>query len=146
MVTTEAVFNYVVTKESELSTIASAVRDLVIERLSPERGLTLILTGELGAGKTTFTKYFAQGCGIAAEEVSSPTYVLERQYRGKSFAISHWDLYRVKELPEELFEPASPEVVRFVEWGEKFDALEADAVMHFAVESEGGRKITLEFQ
>lgn len=146
MVTTAAVFNYVVTKESELGAIASAVHDLVTQRLSLGRGMTIILAGELGAGKTTFTKYFAAICGVAAEEVSSPTYVLERQYQGQSLKLSHWDLYRVKELPEELYEPASPEVIRLIEWGERFDTLETDAVMQFTVESEHLRKITLEFR
>lgn len=66
------------------------------------KGLTggeiIILEGELGAGKTTFTKGLAKGLGIT-EEITSPTFVMMKEYEGK-LKLNHFDLYRIKEQEE----------------------------------------------
>lgn len=83
----------------------------------------ILLSGDLGAGKTTLTKGIASGMGAAGEdEVTSPTFTLVHKYDGKSRAY-HVDLYRIEgshDLEtlglEDLFnEPA----VVIVEWPEK---------------------------
>jgi tRNA threonylcarbamoyladenosine biosynthesis protein TsaE len=58
-----------------------------------EAGDVLLLQGELGAGKTTFTQGFAVGAGTA-ELVNSPTFVLVNEYRGR-LPVYHADLYRL---------------------------------------------------
>ncbi len=58
----------------------------------------IILDGELGAGKTTFTKGLAKALGVA-EEVTSPTFVLMKEYKGK-FNLCHFDMYRIENVDE----------------------------------------------
>lgn len=96
------------------------------ERLARElpAGATVLLIGNLGAGKTTLTKGIVQGLGAAAaDEVSSPTFTLIHEY-GSPAAVYHVDLYRLENAREaaglgleELFD--SPAMV-IVEWGERF--------------------------
>lgn len=59
-------------------------------------GDVICLLGELGAGKTTFTKGLAEALGYKGR-VTSPTFGLAREYRAKSLRIYHLDLYRVAE-------------------------------------------------
>lgn len=61
----------------------------------------ILLNGELGAGKTTFTKSLAKALGVT-DVVTSPTFAFMREYYGK-FKISHYDMYRA-ENQDELFE------------------------------------------
>ncbi len=83
----------------------------------------MALSGELGAGKTTFVKGVAKGLGVRSEkEVASPTFVLIHEYKGK-FPVYHLDWYRLPavEGPDELlaqecFEGAG---VTLVEWPER---------------------------
>jgi tRNA threonylcarbamoyladenosine biosynthesis protein TsaE len=108
---------------SEEETIALGER---LARTLPQ-GATVLLIGNLGAGKTTLAKGIVQGLGAAAaEEVSSPTFTLIHEY-GSPAAVYHVDLYRLDSAREaaglgldELFD--SPVVV-IVEWGERFAEL-----------------------
>ena len=54
------------------------------------------MTGDLGAGKTCFTKGVARGLGIT-EDVTSPTFVLHVQYTGCGLELNHFDAYRLAE-------------------------------------------------
>ncbi len=63
-------------------------------------GSLILLNGDLGAGKTTFTKYFCKALKVKAD-VLSPTFVLERIYEGK-FTIHHYDLYRLEDISQVL--------------------------------------------
>src|SRR5262249_52285354 len=57
---------------------------------------TVILSGELGAGKTTIIKGIAEGYKVAREDdVASPTFTLVHEYRGPHATLFHIDLYRV---------------------------------------------------
>lgn len=58
-------------------------------------GDLIFLIGDLGAGKTTFTKYLVKALHIKGE-VLSPTFVLERIYSNKKICINHYDLYRIE--------------------------------------------------
>lgn len=83
-------------------------------------GMVIGLCGELGAGKTTFTRALVAALG-SVDQVSSPTYVLEHQYRAdKGVQIEHWDLYRIGQLPEELLEPPNGNSIRVIEWADRF--------------------------
>jgi tRNA threonylcarbamoyladenosine biosynthesis protein TsaE len=83
---------------------------------------TVLLEGELGAGKTIFAKGLAAGAGIAdAARVSSPSFTLVNVYRGKC-PIYHIDLYRL-ERPAEIadlgWEDMLGQGIVIVEWAEK---------------------------
>jgi tRNA threonylcarbamoyladenosine biosynthesis protein TsaE len=99
------------------------------ERLArelPSRGVVM-LSGNLGAGKTTLAKGIAQGRGAARpEDVSSPTFTLIHEY-GDPVKVYHIDLYRLEEPREvaslgleEIFES---DALVLVEWGDKFAGL-----------------------
>ena len=84
-------------------------------------GEVLFLCGDLGVGKTQFTKGVARGLGVS-DEVVSPTFTLAVQYQGR-MPIVHYDLYRVEnesELREIGFlETDDPRTVSIVEWGDR---------------------------
>lgn len=84
----------------------------------------IFLNGEIGAGKTTFTKYLVEIYGLA-DEVCSPTFALENRYETKSGLIIHFDLYRIKS-EEELdmigfYDTLKEEATILIEWANKFN-------------------------
>jgi len=89
-------------------------------------GETLALSGDLGAGKTRFVKGLAEGLGIDAHEVTSPTYLLVHCFLGR-LPLCHIDLYRL-ERPEEaeafgLEEYFEGGGLVALEWAEKAEAI-----------------------
>ncbi len=110
-----------------------------------EAGDRLLLEGPFGAGKTTFVQGLAEGLGVEAA-VSSPSFVLENQYRGR-LTLYHVDLYRlerldpafVEELEEHLFDVG----VAAVEWPEHLpEELRTGATLvRFAVEDDRTRQV-----
>lgn len=116
---------------SGIEATLAAARALA-EAVGPD-GLVLALTGPLGAGKTAFVKGLAAGLGIDPATVSSPTFVIANQYRGRDHALAHVDLYRLESAAElddagflDLLEPGA---VVAVEWADRLpDALPADRI------------------
>lgn len=90
-------------------------------------GCIVSLEGDLGAGKTFFTRALLRQLGVT-ERVTSPTFVLQKIYRLADCPISalvHYDLYRIggyDELLETGFEELLDGNASFVEWGDKFCA------------------------
>ena len=90
-----------------------------------ERGDIVVLSGTLGAGKTTFVKGVAQGLGVR-ERVTSPTFTMVREHRCSNDrgieTLHHCDVYRVESLDEvidlALGELVEDDAVALVEWGE----------------------------
>jgi tRNA threonylcarbamoyladenosine biosynthesis protein TsaE len=99
-------------------------------------GDIVFLNGELGAGKTTFTKAFARELGVT-EDVLSPTFVLAREYDSGKFPLLHIDAYRIvsncdpnsveefdkyvlSQLQSTELEEILDEGVVIVEWGDSF--------------------------
>ena len=118
------------------------------ERLRPP--LLLLLTGELGSGKTTLTKGIVAGLHAASEEeVTSPTFALVHEY-GTPTKIFHGDLYRIESFHdfetlglEEVF--TTPTIV-ILEWSEKFPLKVPWPQWRLRLEHLGGdsRRITLD--
>jgi tRNA threonylcarbamoyladenosine biosynthesis protein TsaE len=85
----------------------------------------VVLTGELGAGKTTFVQGVARGLGID-EQVVSPTFTLIKEYTGR-LDVAHVDVYRLDRVQDVvdlgLDELGTGEDVLLVEWGDAVEAL-----------------------
>jgi tRNA threonylcarbamoyladenosine biosynthesis protein TsaE len=92
-------------------------------------GDMVLLTGELGAGKTTFVRGVARGTASVAP-VASPTFQLVRVYPGR-VQLAHIDLYRI-ERPSELADLGLDELLDqgavVVEWGDRLDAPDAAVI------------------
>ena len=72
----------------------------VVDSILPElKHNILLLKGNLGAGKTTFTQFLLKNLG-SEDEVSSPTYSIVNEYNSPKGKIFHFDLYRLKNLDE----------------------------------------------
>ena len=87
----------------------------------------VLLIGNLGAGKTTFTKGMVEQLGVGyADDVSSPTFTLIHEY-GHPPKLYHIDLYRLEEAQEVaslgLDEIFDRNAIVVIEWGERFPAL-----------------------
>ena len=86
-------------------------------------GDVLVLTGDLGAGKTQFTKGIARGMGITAD-VTSPTFTIEMVYEGGMMPLYHFDLYRLNDSSQlddiGLFDAMESDGPTVIEWGEQF--------------------------
>ncbi len=99
-------------------------------------GDVVLLTGELGAGKTTFVRGVAQGTGSHAH-VASPTFQLVRVYAGR-VQLAHVDLFRI-ENTQELRDLGLDELAHqgavVVEWGERIDF---DGAARITIEHRGG--------
>ena len=108
-------------------------------------GDVVLVSGELGAGKTTFVRGAARALGVS-EPVTSPTFVVGHLYEGARGRVAHLDLYRLAGLDDEdpgLLDPYfAPDLVTFVEWPERdgLDALlgERPVARHVALAHAGG--------
>ena len=83
-------------------------------------GDVVLISGELGAGKTTFVRGAMRALGVEGP-VTSPTFTIGRQYRGADGSlVSHLDLYRLEDIESEdpalLADYLTPETIAFVEW------------------------------
>lgn len=95
-------------------------------------GSVIAFTGDLGAGKTAFTRGLARGLGVE-ERVTSPTFTIVNEYEGGRLPLFHFDMYRLGSS-DELFDIGWEDYlarggVCAVEWSETIaDALEGDAI------------------
>ena len=92
------------------------------EKLTP--GAVVAFTGDLGAGKTAFTRGLARGLGVAGR-VTSPTFNIVHEYEGGRLPLFHFDMYRLSSA-DELFDIGWEDYlarggVCAVEWSENID-------------------------
>jgi tRNA threonylcarbamoyladenosine biosynthesis protein TsaE len=106
----------------------------------------LLLSGDLGAGKTVLARGIGEALGIAAREVQSPTFTIIREHRGSGGRLVHVDLYRL--APEDtaalgLEELLAGPGVKVIEWAERLPfEVPGARVLHLARTVEGeGREI-----
>jgi tRNA threonylcarbamoyladenosine biosynthesis protein TsaE len=106
--------------------------------LSP--GDLVLLTGDLGAGKTAFVRGLARGVGADADEVSSPTFTLIQEYAGARATLHHVDLYRLAAAEVAdlgLDDLVSGGDIVAIEWAERWPDRPGDAI-EVAIEDAGG--------
>ncbi|HEX7778640.1 MAG TPA: tRNA (adenosine(37)-N6)-threonylcarbamoyltransferase complex ATPase subunit type 1 TsaE [Vicinamibacterales bacterium] len=111
--------------ESEAETIAAG-RDLGSQLTL---GAVVLLEGPLGAGKTAFVRGLALGLGCDGDDVSSPTFTIVQEYRGR-LTLQHVDLYRLApaEVDDLALEDLMAGAVMAVEWPDRWRDPPADAI------------------
>lgn len=115
-------------------------KSIVLETRSPEEtrrlaaalspvlrpGDVISLSGDLGAGKTTFVQGLAAGIGVI-EQVTSPTFVLMKEYHGGRYPLMHLDVYRLERAQEVIDlgydEYLDPSFIMVVEWGDVIEPM-----------------------
>lgn len=131
-------------------TITSSEEDTaaVGERLgrSLSAGDVVLLYGDLGAGKTAFTRGLARGLGAAADDVTSPTFTLVQEYQGR-VTLYHVDLYRLDEREVDdlgLEELVLGDGVVAIEWAERWRGRPDDVIeVRLAHAGDEQRRITM---
>jgi tRNA threonylcarbamoyladenosine biosynthesis protein TsaE len=122
---------------------------LLAAQLRP--GDVVLVSGELGTGKTTFVRGALQALGVS-EPVTSPTFVVGHLFDGAAGPLAHLDLYRLAGLADEdpgLLDPYfGPDTITFVEWPER---AESEALLggraiarHVTLAHAGGDRRTIE--
>lgn len=133
---------YIMNRESETMDLAFSLGEQAVP------GQVYALIGDLGSGKTLFSKSFARGMGIE-EELSSPTFTLLEEYDA-SIPLYHFDLYRIDNIDEFImldFEDYwNGDGVSLVEWADKADGLlpEKTIYVYFNYIDENTRRIKIE--
>ncbi|MDN4075836.1 tRNA (adenosine(37)-N6)-threonylcarbamoyltransferase complex ATPase subunit type 1 TsaE [Fictibacillus terranigra] len=109
-------------------------------------GDVLTLEGDLGAGKTTFTKGLAKGLDVK-RVVNSPTFTIIKEYKGR-LPFYHMDVYRLEDSDEDLgFEEYfEGEGVTVVEWAQFIDDRLPDDRLNIEIRRTGDEKRELKFQ
>ncbi len=117
---------------------------------SLKKGMIIVLTGDLGSGKTKLTEGILTYFGLQ-EEISSPTFTIVNEYNAKEFKIFHFDVYRLSDVDEffaiggeEYFEKG----VSIVEWGEMIEEILPQDYIKITfsrdLENENTREINIE--
>lgn len=131
------------TSRSEEETRACAAR--LAATVTP--GTVLLLSGDLGAGKTAFVKGLAEGLGLDPGEVTSPTFTLVHEYRGGRLPLVHVDLYRLDKADLDeigMDTDVADRGVVAVEWAERLSRPIGGAVrVHIADEGGDSRLISV---
>ena len=114
---TEAAVSFVARSTDQTVALGRRLGELL------EPGDVLVLTGDLGAGKTQLTKGIAAGMGVA-DDVCSPTFTIGMVYEGARMPLYHYDLYRLDDSSQlddtGIFDVLGDDGPCVIEWGEQF--------------------------
>lgn len=131
------------TTRSEEQTLALA-RELAAQL---KAGDVVLLSGNLGAGKTAFVRGLAAGLGIDPEDVSSPTFTIVHEYRGGRLMLYHADLYRLDRAATDelgLEELGVADGVLAIEWPDRLThALPGAISVDIRIVDDSTREITI---
>ena len=109
-------------------------------------GDVVLLSGDLGAGKTAFVRGLAGGLGANPDDVSSPTFTLVHEYRGGRLPLYHADLYRLQRTTIEelgLDERSVDRGVLAIEWPERLTyPIAGAAVVELRIIDDQSRQLT----
>ena len=124
------------------------VGEKLAKKLKP--GDMIALSGNLGSGKTTFTKGIGKGLGVKdSRRINSPTFVLIKEYNGK-VPLYHLDLYRLDDLKEienlAIEEYIYGNGVTVIEWAEKIKSIlpEKHILVKFKIKGDNKREVIIE--
>jgi tRNA threonylcarbamoyladenosine biosynthesis protein TsaE len=125
-------------KESSSPEETEAIGARLAAGLRP--GDVVLVSGELGAGKTTLIRGACRALGVT-ERVTSPTFTIGRRYAGR-VRVSHLDLFRLDDLggedPGLLDDYLTPDAVAFVEWPAAAEPLDRPVAARVELEHQGG--------
>ena len=133
---------YITNSPAETEAIGAALGKII------EPGTVIAYRGDLGAGKTAFTRGLARGLGCT-EIVTSPTYTIVNEYLGGRIPLFHFDMYRLR-CSDDLFDIGWEDYldrggVCAVEWSENVDdAMEDPVTITIEKLGEDSRQITIE--
>jgi tRNA threonylcarbamoyladenosine biosynthesis protein TsaE len=110
-------------------------------------GDVVLVSGELGSGKTTLVRGAARALGVA-DPVTSPTFSIGHRYRARNVTVSHLDLYRLGRLDREdpalLEDYLGPGRIAFVEWPLEADGALPRARLRVTLSHRGGDRRRVE--
>lgn len=135
--------------ESNSAEETAAAAEKFAENL--KAGDTVLYTGEMGAGKTHFTKGIARYLGIT-DTVASPTFAIVNEYHGGKIPLFHFDLFRIETFDDlyatGFFDYLDRDGIIAVEWSENIPALAGEPESVWTVDiaktGENSRRITIE--
>lgn len=134
--------NFMIQHQTNSAAETEALGERLAAQLSP--GAVIAYTGDLGAGKTAFTRGLARGLGIT-ERVISPTFTIVNEYQGGRLPLFHFDMYRLSSS-DELYDIGWEDYlsrggVCAVEWSEIVaDALESGTIRVDIRQNEAGEE------
>jgi len=135
--------------ESRSAEETEALGARIAEHLRP--GDVVLLSGDLGAGKTTLIRGACRALGVTSP-VTSPTFTIGQRYEGGRVPVSHLDLYRLESLEDEdpalLDDYLRPDAVAFVEWPGAGEGWLGRPALEVRLEhvDEGSRRIEVQSQ
>ncbi len=138
--------------ESELDNLAEDVVS-TLSKHGGEHAKVLLLEGDMGAGKTTFTKMLGKVLGVPYDDIHSPTFILKKEYRTShdTFAkLVHIDAYRFEDpseadilkLEDDL---GNASTLIVIEWPSKMGYTDGDMILSFDHEGDTTRNITIDY-
>jgi tRNA threonylcarbamoyladenosine biosynthesis protein TsaE len=140
---TNETFKVAITSEEQTAALASAVSEHL------RAGDVICLRGDLGTGKTTFTRSLVAGLGSPAR-VSSPTFTLVHEYRGGRLPVWHVDAYRLR-TPDDIADIGLDEVflmregVVVIEWPERIEAALPEDHLDISIHDTSGDTREIDF-
>ena len=139
-------------QEKDLNVVA----EKVLEHLSLKdntKADVVLLVGDLGSGKTTFTQIFAKCLGVK-EDVHSPTFILKKEYKtseGKYKKLIHIDAYRFNDPKEAKVlklenDLEDSNAIILIEWPSKMKEIKAEAIISFDVIDDDTREVNIKYE